>query len=148
LLFRVRSVGRATFHRDTRPEYRTAGSLIVLSDLHRSGNTEPVDVEVVTIDSYCLSRRLRPTFIKIDVEGNEPAVILGAHETIAELRPRLIFEMWESKWDWYRDTFEYLRRAYYLVRVSDGVNALDFYTSNPANGTCDILAIPISKNNG
>ena len=136
-------IGRATFYQDTRPEFRTAGSLIVLSDLHRAGDALPVDVEISTIDAYCKKSNLHPTFMKIDVEGNEPAVIAGAHETIASLRPKIILEMWESKWAWYRETFAYLSSIYYLVRISDGADASAFYSSNASGGSCDILAIPL-----
>ena len=46
-------------------------------------------VEVRTLDSFKLSRC---DFIKIDVEGFEPAVLLGAIDTIKSCRPTIAFE--------------------------------------------------------
>jgi FkbM family methyltransferase len=40
-------------------------------------------VETVTIDDFCAREGVRPTFIKIDVEGAELDVLRGARETIA-----------------------------------------------------------------
>ncbi len=42
----------------------------------------PISVPTVTIDSFCAREGLLPSFIKIDVEGAELAVLRGARETI------------------------------------------------------------------
>jgi FkbM family methyltransferase len=44
---------------------------------------EGYDVPTTTIDAFCAPRGLRPTLIKIDVEGAELDVLKGARQTIA-----------------------------------------------------------------
>lgn len=51
------------------------------------GVTRSVRVPVTTLDSF----RLKPSLLKIDTEGNELAVLLGALETLRG-RPRIIVE--------------------------------------------------------
>jgi FkbM family methyltransferase len=57
-------------------------------------------VETVTIDDFCARGSLRPTFIKIDVEGAELDVLRGARDTIAAGGDRLALfvEMHPSIW--------------------------------------------------
>ena len=67
---------------------------------HNSGsvnvrNEETVDsqiVKTVSVDSYCQNLDLIPNFIKIDVEGYEPNVFLGAKDTISNYKPTIYFE--------------------------------------------------------
>ena len=47
------------------------------------------DVASTSIDDYCDEHRVRPTVIKIDVEGAELAALAGARRTIAAAGPRL-----------------------------------------------------------
>ena len=49
---------------------------------------EKITVEIKTLDSF----QLKPEFIKIDVEGFEYQVLLGAEKTIKENRPILLIE--------------------------------------------------------
>ena len=62
-----------------------------------SGGTE---VEAVTIDDFCRREKLRPAFIKIDVEGYELDVLRGARETIraAGESLALFVEMHPAAW--------------------------------------------------
>lgn len=53
--------------------------------------TQPV--KTITLDDYCLRRRLRPKFIKIDVEGHEMEVIRGADEILKTVKPYLLIEI-------------------------------------------------------
>lgn len=50
-------------------------------------------VEATTLDSYCLSHDIRPTFIKIDTEGAEEMVLKGGLKTLAAHHPVLIIEV-------------------------------------------------------
>jgi FkbM family methyltransferase len=51
-----------------------------------------IDVPVVQLDEYCRGRKLRPAFIKIDVEGHESAVLAGAREVLRDCRPTILVE--------------------------------------------------------
>jgi FkbM family methyltransferase len=52
-----------------------------------------IDVNIVTIDDYSGSFEHPISFIKIDVEGSEAAVIEGARRTINEYRPIMFVEV-------------------------------------------------------
>jgi FkbM family methyltransferase len=50
-------------------------------------------IPAVTIDGLSMSRGLIPTHVKIDVEGSELAVLLGARGVIARARPIILIEL-------------------------------------------------------
>ncbi|WP_203855555.1 FkbM family methyltransferase [Plantactinospora mayteni] len=50
-------------------------------------------VEVTTIDAYVAEAGAAPDFVKVDVEGYEWEVLLGARETIRRTRPALMVEV-------------------------------------------------------
>jgi FkbM family methyltransferase len=50
----------------------------------------PHEVEVVTIDSYVGRHGLKPDFLKIDVEGCEYDVLLGATDTLRSVRALMV----------------------------------------------------------
>jgi len=50
-------------------------------------------VGATTLDAYCLERGLRPSFIKLDAEGAEYDVLLGAL-SVMRWRPGLSVEVW------------------------------------------------------
>jgi FkbM family methyltransferase len=52
-----------------------------------------VDLPVETVDDLCARLGFRPDLMKIDVEGYELAVLVGARETLARERPRLFLEL-------------------------------------------------------
>lgn len=54
---------------------------------------EEVECEVRTLDSF----ELAPSFIKIDVEGSEYQVLLGAQDTIRRHEPALLVECYSEK---------------------------------------------------
>lgn len=60
-----------------------------------SGEGEAFDVDVVTLDSLVLA----PSFLKIDVEGHEIAVLKGAAETLRKYRPVIVFEQLPAEFD-------------------------------------------------
>ena len=109
--------------------------------------TSPVTVRTMTIDAYVETGPV-PTFIKIDVEGHEPAVLQGARKTIETYSPTIIFEMWESHWKRFEETFKWLSKTHYLVRSVDGKDALEFYSNNSGEGGVDILALPRMRRAG
>ena len=48
-----------------------------------------IPVKAYTIDSFCAREALKPSFIKIDVEGSEAAVLRGGKDTLQSCRPTL-----------------------------------------------------------
>jgi len=59
---------------------------------HASGSRKFL-VQAVCLDSFCAQEALRPDLIKMDVEGAEQDVLLGARQTIAQWRPKLLIEL-------------------------------------------------------
>ena len=57
---------------------------------------DPVDVEVTTVDAEVERRGLRPTVVKIDVEGGELAVAAGMTRTVELHRPVVLVEVSEA----------------------------------------------------
>jgi len=139
-------VGMVEFHIDLRP-----GVGAVASSVHRlddlEGVTRQITVECTTVDAFCGERRIRPQFIKVDVEGGEREVFAGARETIARNAPFMVFEFWET---WWRrgisDIFEQLAPDYDLVVLGTGEDAYALYTAEGDSGRCvgsvDIGCIP------
>ncbi len=67
-----------------------------LSNTDEYLGTRTVMVQTSTIDEYCLRFNVYPTVLKIDVEGYEPEIILGAHDLLANRSKRptaLIIEL-------------------------------------------------------
>lgn len=50
-------------------------------------------VPALTLDSYCATASVQPDFLKMDVEGAEYDVLLGARETIVRCHPKLLIEL-------------------------------------------------------
>jgi len=141
--------GPVEFHID-----RRAGLDAMASSVHRldgmGGMTETVTVECTTLDGFCAARRIAPSFIKIDTEGNEGAVFAGAQRTIRRHRPFIVFEFWES---WWRrgvsDIFKMLAPRYDLIVLGTGEDAAALYAEHGDDGTqtgsVDIGCIPKAR---
>lgn len=54
-------------------------------------STEGVNSE--TLDTYCERKKIRPNFIKIDVEGNELKVLEGGIDTLKHYKPKILVEI-------------------------------------------------------
>jgi len=78
-------VGRVTFFQD-RDDW--ASSLA-----ERPGTSRALDVPSVTIDDFVSLNKIRPSFLKIDVEGAEEEVFRGAQRTLLSCSPDLLFEI-------------------------------------------------------
>jgi FkbM family methyltransferase len=93
--------------------------------LHKYGiHVTPVDTEEVpatTIDTYCERNGIpKIDLLKIDVEGAEYQVLLGAHHMLESKRIRCcVFEFGQTTFDMGNDPNElqaYLRRLGYQIR--------------------------------
>lgn len=120
--------GRTTLHVDTRPDQLgVASSLARLSGMEAV--TTPLQVSTVSIDAFCIANRVRPSLIKIDVEGHEFSVVKGGLKTIIQYQPVLIFEFWETWWKIgkFDLIFDWLSPLYHLTVIQTGENARKIY---------------------
>ena len=53
----------------------------------------------MTLDGFVADRQVVPDLIKIDVEGNELAVLEGARQLLDRARPVLVLESWSGSGD-------------------------------------------------
>ena len=97
----VRSVRTAIADATSNVLFKVAGTagegrLAIASDRTDETSTVPV----TTLDEFCATEHLDPTFIKIDVEGSELAVLRGARETLRRRRGRIavFVELHPSIW--------------------------------------------------
>lgn len=77
--------GEGTFH-----ENLSASGFSSLSDRASRGRTRSFPVRLARLDDLLDGARV--DFIKIDVEGHEPAAVRGAAATLARTRPVILFE--------------------------------------------------------
>jgi FkbM family methyltransferase len=69
-----------------------------LSNANMGLDAKQIQVPVTTIDAYCSSQNIRPSLIKIDVEGFEFSVLNGARNTLREFRPSVLVELHPMFW--------------------------------------------------
>ncbi|MGC1902480.1 MAG: FkbM family methyltransferase [Candidatus Acidiferrum sp.] len=69
-----------------------------LSGVNIGQSSEQVQVPVTTIDAYCQSKNIKPSLIKIDVEGFEFNVLNGARNTLKKFRPSILVELHPMNW--------------------------------------------------
>jgi FkbM family methyltransferase len=74
-------------------------------------------VEVRPLDSFGLS----PSFLKVDVEGHECALLRGARQTLAAHRPTVLIEVKASHRDEVRAFFSELRYREHTLRNLAGI---------------------------
>lgn len=115
--------GRATFYEDN----LTGQNNSLLSNYTGTESTAkshgeklactPHEVEVLTIDSYVADHGLAPDFMKIDVEGCEYDVLLGAAETLRNVRALMVEVTMQSE-----SVARILNDAGFKVIKNDGSN--------------------------
>jgi FkbM family methyltransferase len=91
------SVGHTTFHISRfmdQIEFNQASSIeqTLANEARLGDNFISIMVETDTIDNFCRTHFVAPTFIKIDTEGADYRVIRGAQKTIERYRPAIITE--------------------------------------------------------
>ena len=65
----------------------------VLSPDRPAGGAVRLDADSITLDRFCAMRAVRPDVIKIDVEGAELKVLLGARGLLERVRPEILCEV-------------------------------------------------------
>jgi FkbM family methyltransferase len=82
------------------------------------------DVQAVSLDHYVQFSGVRPDFVKIDAEGAEFEILVGAERTLAEVRPMLTLEVGDDDPDRpgesRRVVDAVLSRGYRAVEARDG----------------------------
>lgn len=56
-------------------------------------NIKKVNIETITLDKLCEEKNLKPDFIKIDVDGSEEKVLMGAHNILSNHDPIIAMEV-------------------------------------------------------
>ncbi|MCX5797830.1 MAG: FkbM family methyltransferase [Elusimicrobia bacterium] len=88
--------------------------------------TTPTEVETISLDEYCRSRDVSPSFLKIDVEGLEDKVISGGAELLKRSSPRIALEvLFNPIQDVYRNSFRLLRDLGYRPSAINAEGRLD-----------------------
>lgn len=80
-----------------------------------SGCADRVPVALLRLDEFCASRGLLPDLVKIDVEGAETGVLLGAEALLREGCPaHVVCELWAESRD---EMVEYMGGLSYVVHA-------------------------------
>lgn len=61
-----------------------------------------IEVECVKLDDYCAEHEIKPTFIKMDIEGAEYDALIGAKQIIQKYKPKLAICLYHSLQDMWR----------------------------------------------
>jgi FkbM family methyltransferase len=81
---------------------RTEGITITVDDdqpnpgsgsMYNAKGVRQYQVDAISLDDFCKKSALRPDVLKMDVEGAEYDVLMGATETISRYRPKLLIEL-------------------------------------------------------
>ncbi|WP_375263784.1 FkbM family methyltransferase [Palleronia sp.] len=84
-------------------EMRLWGTELGASTIRKSGFEEANArlIQITSIDSYCETEALDIGLIKLDVEGLEHDVLLGARSTIERCRPALVISIYHTAQDFF-----------------------------------------------
>jgi FkbM family methyltransferase len=58
-----------------------------------SAKTTPIQVRSTTLDGYCSTNNLAPTFLRMDIEGAEVEAMRGAGEILRTFKPKIFMEL-------------------------------------------------------
>lgn len=71
---------------------KSSNSTLINGGLNYVNHQGTENVEVNTLDNYCLEHNISPSIVKIDVEGFEPYVLEGGERVLRSAKPYLIIE--------------------------------------------------------
>jgi FkbM family methyltransferase len=107
---------------DAHLQKATAGAFV-------AATIQTVDVETVTLDSFCAKEGVLPDLVKIDAEESELVILQGMREMMRAAKPAIIVEVWDNR----EAILELLFSSGYRVSNSDlsPVNQIeDLHTDN------------------
>lgn len=101
------------------------------------GSSESVSTE--TLDAYCSRYNIEPSFLKIDVEGNELRIFQGGVNALKKFKPKILVEIEERHVGKEKvlETFEFMESIGYKGHILHGSQSIplsDFnfdYYQNP-----------------
>lgn len=102
---------------------KTAGNAFV------GANVRTVEVETVTLDSFCAKEGFVPDLVKIDAEESELVILQGMRDLMHAHKPAIIVEVWENQ----EGILDQLFSCGYRVSNSDlspVKQTRDLYTAN------------------
>lgn len=126
---KIEIVEAAVFDRVGRASFETNGMASSITD--DGGN---VEVNTMTIDSYCADGRSQPSFIKMDIEGAELEALAGAASTIRTAKPNLAVSVYH--------------RASHITEIPKKIESFgvkyDFYMRHYSEGYAEtvLFAVP------
>ncbi len=108
------------------------------------------DVPATSLDDFCINEKIsRLDFIKIDTDGHEIDVLMGAEKCIGKFRPQIIFEVglyiMKEHGISFSDYWRFFTSLKYELFNSANKKRIDMSNYKrviPAKGTIDILAQP------
>ncbi len=116
-------------------------------DFGNTLNRQELEVNTFSIDDFCRNNKLNPTFIKIDAEGSELAVLKGAIETLRTRRPSGILGLHSFA---YRDKKKELSEIWELLnglslQIQKNGKKISFieFSDHGKEGLLDIQFTPI-----
>jgi FkbM family methyltransferase len=77
-----------------------AGSSIINRLLAREIKMRTVTVASTTLDHYCFSHNIYPSFLKIDIESSEFEMLKGGKETLTACKPIIAMEVLGKPYDY------------------------------------------------
>jgi FkbM family methyltransferase len=103
-------------------------------NIYQPSNSEKM--QIITIDSLNIEDEIG--FLKIDVEGGELEVLIGAQHTLKKNNyPPIVFEDWGNKFSWYKEksknTFLFVNSLGYDITNLEGRNYLAAHPLNKVN---------------
>lgn len=125
-------VGKTTLYVPEGGDFGSPGASLKNIIPNSDSDQSSYEVDVTTLDQLCENLELEPDFIKIDVEGLEGEVLLGAEEILTKYHPALLLEIEERHTGkaQFESTFEYLADLGYEAFFYDAddklLNGSDF----------------------
>jgi len=89
---KLEAVNAAAYDRDGEIAFSQAGG-------RQSAVGRGKKTAVIKADTFCESRKIKPTFVKFDVEGSEAAAIKGAEEILKKHKPKLAVSLYHRTED-------------------------------------------------
>jgi len=130
--------------------WKVDGSATDAHPVHGGVIHDAESVDVLTVDEFCRARGIdRVDLIKIDTDGHELSVLLGARETLTRNLPCIIFEaglyLIEENGGTFDQYIDYLTPfGYKLINSSNlhPVSRETYRAEIPLRATTDIVALP------